>query len=252
MKPRIVLILGSGPNVLECDSWPKLPDMVIVAINNAWRVRSDWNYLVCPEDFPEKNRPSPSECSQTQSVQGADQFVPANNRFGGILYCGATMAYTAGYWVLDRLEPDIMAYLGCDMVYPAANSRTHFYGTGTADPLRSDISLQDLAAKSNRLMIKAGERNCLCVNLSQSPDSRLTFPRLTYERLGQIDAAALSQLLETNRNNIRHEEVERAGQLERELGYYTESGKYWEEAENWDAGAIRKIDRHWNAAWDGE
>ncbi len=252
MKPHIALILGSGPNVLDCVSWTKYPDTVIVAINNAWRVRSDWDCLVCPEDFPEDHRPSLLERSPKQKVQGPDEFVPANNRFGGILYCGATMAFTTGYWVLDQLRPDIMAYLGCDMVYTPTDSRTHFYGTGTADPLRSDISLQDLAAKSNRLMIKANEHSCLCVNLSQSPESRLTFPRLSYEQLMQFDTSKVSQTLESSRLNIKHEEVELAEELERELGYYVDSGKYWEEAENWDFGAILSVDRHWNAAWVGK
>ena len=52
-----VLIIGSGPNALEARSWPRGVFDVIVAINNAWRVREDWNYLIYPEDFPADRRP---------------------------------------------------------------------------------------------------------------------------------------------------------------------------------------------------
>ena len=53
----IVLILGSGPNVVTCRDWPRAPFDRIVAINNAWRVRPDWDDLVFPEDFPAEKRP---------------------------------------------------------------------------------------------------------------------------------------------------------------------------------------------------
>ncbi len=63
------------------------------------------------------------------------------------MVCG-TMAFTAGYWALGALKPDIIAYLGCDMIYPLEKgSPSHFYGNGQADPLRSDITLQSLGSK---------------------------------------------------------------------------------------------------------
>ena len=48
----IVLILGSGPNVVAARDWPKAWFDRIVVINNAWAVRQDWDDLVFPEDFP--------------------------------------------------------------------------------------------------------------------------------------------------------------------------------------------------------
>ena len=57
-----------------------------------------------------------------------------------------------------------MAFFGCDMVY-AATGKTHFYGTGTADPLRPDVTLQSLEGKAARLQLLAAEQGCACVNL---------------------------------------------------------------------------------------
>ncbi|MEM1302638.1 MAG: hypothetical protein AAGH17_08655, partial [Pseudomonadota bacterium] len=132
----IVLMLGSGPNAIAARDWDRGPIDRIVAINNAWRIRDDWDDLVCPEDFPQDRRPR--TVTPQQRLIEADAFVPAQNAFGGFLYAGATMAFTAAYWVLHRYRPKVIGFLGCDMVY-ASQGSTHFYGTGTADPLRDDI-----------------------------------------------------------------------------------------------------------------
>ena len=55
----VVLMLGSAPGVTEAALWPRAPFDRIVAINNAWRVRPDWDALVHPWDFPEDRRPLP-------------------------------------------------------------------------------------------------------------------------------------------------------------------------------------------------
>ena len=36
---RIVLVLGSAPDAVQCQGWPKSSVSDIVAINNAWRLR---------------------------------------------------------------------------------------------------------------------------------------------------------------------------------------------------------------------
>jgi hypothetical protein len=98
-----------------------------------------------------------------------------------------TMAFTAGYWALGALQPDIIAYVGCDMVYSTENGKTsHFYGSGSADPLRNDMTLQSLEAKSNRLMALANKENCAVLNMSTLPESRLTFPSAKKFRLAAI------------------------------------------------------------------
>ncbi|MGI9372594.1 MAG: hypothetical protein ACR2OJ_08875, partial [Hyphomicrobiales bacterium] len=209
-----VIIRGSAPDAARAADWPRPADCRIVAINNAWRIREDWDYLVFPEDFPEDRRPV--DCSAGQQTIEADDFVPANNQFGGIVYAGGTMAFTAGYWALAALKPRVLAYLGCDMVY--SDAKTHFYGEGTADPLREDVTLASLEAKSARLMAIAASQGCACVNLSTKPESRLVFPRAAHTELnGELPVARTSDYL-----------FDKALRAEKDLGYFVESGIYWE------------------------
>jgi len=225
---RVVLILGSGPNAVDCIGWNRTAFSTLVAINNAWRVRPDWDVLIHPEDFPAHR--SPPSIGPAQRVVGAADYVPAQNRLGGFVYAGGTMAFTAGYWALDALKPDVLAFLGCDMVYaPAGN--THFYGTGTADPLRADITLQNLEAKSARLMLMAARSGCACVNLSEAAESRLVFPRA---RPGQTPGPLPLR-----------SGAERAAAREAELGYLAPSGRYWEDFDRFDPAELAALDALW-------
>lgn len=224
-----VLIIGSGPNAAMAGVWDRSAFTHIVAINNAWRVRPDWDFAIFPEDFPPANRPRP--CAG-QAVVEAGQYVPLQNRFGGFVYAGGTMAFTAGYWALAALRPDVMAFIGCNMVYPATGN-THFYGMGTADPLRRDVTLQSLEAKSARLEMLAAAMGCACVNLSRD-ESRLTFARADVDDLDAVralipDAAAMATAQST----------------EKRLGLMVASGRYWEVADRLDAAALRALDDQW-------
>ena len=147
---RIVLVIGSAPDALRARSWPRGSITDIVAINNAWRVRTDWDWHIHPDDLPEDRRPPTLREGQVR-VTAAD-YVPLQNALGGFVYAGGTMAFTAGYWALEALAPQVIAWLGCDMVY-AARGDTHFYGKGAPDPLRPDVTLRSLEAKSARLML---------------------------------------------------------------------------------------------------
>lgn len=227
-----VLILGSGPNATDAVYLPDAVFDAIVVINNAWRIRPDWTHAIYPEDFPPDRHP-PAGAGFGIHVT-ADAFVPAQNRLGGFVYAGGTMAFTAGYWALDALKPKVMAFLGCDMIYPSSGA-THFYGTGTADPLRDDVTLQDLSAKSVRLEIIASRHECACVNLSGS-QSRLLFPRIRAE---ELDAARPRQFPPPGA----------AEQREAELGYFCESGRYWDDP-TLDADALRDLDGLWRASFD--
>jgi len=228
-----VLIIGSGPNAVEAQDWDRGLFDAIVVINNAWRVRGDWTHLIHPEDFPEDRRPDLLTTGQT--VVTAADYVPVQNELGGFLYAGGTMAYTAGYWVLGALEPKIMAFIGCDMVYPKSGN-THFYGTGEADPLRDDITLQDLEAKSARLSFLAAARGCACVNLSKAQASRLMFPRGVPEALEQTVLPDPAY-------------AESALKAEAALGYMAEDGRYWLAEDEYDAKALARIDGLWSQAW---
>ncbi|WP_210266358.1 hypothetical protein [Mesorhizobium sp. NZP2077] len=246
--PNVVLIVGSAPDAVRCGDWPRAAFSSIVVINNAWRVRPDWDYLIHPDDFPDDRLPS-DERSGMASIIKSNAFVPAQNAFGGFVYAGGTMAFTAAYWALKALKPDVMAFLGCDMIYPK-NAPTHFYGVGTADPLRDDVTLRDLEAKSGRLFAKALRYGTVCLNLSNLPESRLAIPRVTLrfiERLTSVRIKALKAMLEGAVDPIS---IETADTLEAELGYFVEHGRYWEHASDFDEAALEKIDHRWRSSVD--
>ncbi len=233
-RQRIVLILGSAPDAMRARDWPRGNVTDIVAINNAWRVRRDWDWHIHPEDFPSVNRPR--DIGTDQQVITAKDYVPRQNELGGFVYAGGTMAFTAGYWALHALRPRVIAWLGCDMIYDGGE-RTHFYGKGDPDPLREDISLRSLEAKSARLMLIAAQHGTACVNLSEGR-SRLVFPRSSPERLSGI-------------SNPRKGESIVAAPLAEEarLGYLVPSGRYWEEAHRFDADEIDRLESLWMDAF---
>ena len=225
----IVLMLGSAPMAARAALWPRAPFEAILAINNAHAIRPDWTHHIHPHDFPPARVPLPRA---GQAIVTETDFVPAQNALGGFVYAGATMAFTAAYWALHALRPRSIAAFGCDMHYPAAGP-THFYGTGTPDPLRPDITLRSLEAKSARLMVLSAMQGCAVVNLSSGP-SRLIFPRTTRPSLAHAapgvwcpDLAAEAQALEA------------------ELGYFVPSGRYWEEAARFDPAALDRLDALW-------
>lgn len=237
----IVLMLGSAPMAIEAQGWPRAPFDHILAINNAHQLRADWDAMIHPFDFPANRVPLPQG---TQRIVTQEDFVPAQNRFGGFVYAGGTMAFTAAYWALAAWQPRVLAVFGCDMVYPA-NGPTHFYGTGTPDPLRADITLQSLEAKSARLMILAAMQGCACVNLSGGP-SRLVFPRATARGLTGRLSGGLSGGVALPRFDAAL--AQQALRREADLGYLVPSGRYWDEASRFDAAAIRALDALWLAA----
>ena len=226
----VVLILGSGPNVVTCRDWPREPFSRIVAINNAWAVRPDWDDLIHPDDFPAERMPV--DLTFQQRIIRAADYVPLQNTLGGFVYAGGTMAFTASYWALAALEPTVIAVLGCDMVYGDA-SKTHFYGKGTADPLREDVTLRSLEAKSARLMAVAARQGCAMVNLS-ADKSRLVFPRVTPKAAAGAKPQPLDQVV-----------VDAALAEETRLGYYVPSGKYWKEESRFDTASIDALDALW-------
>jgi hypothetical protein len=230
----VILILGSAPNATSSRNWPKALFSNILTINNAWLVRPDWDAAIYAWDFPPENRPHP--CKEQELIE-EETFVPIQNEYGGFVYSGGTMAFTAGYFALGHYKPKVLAFLGCDMVYDNSKN-THFYGNGSPDPLRDDITLRDLEAKSMRLQILAAQQGCSVVNLSKEP-SRLTFPRV---ELNSVHESSLAKFDE--------EAVGFALMQEKSVGYYVPSGRYWKEKDRFDIKKIDAIDALWRQAWN--
>ena len=84
---NIALIVGSAPDALRI----KKQDLSLfssrVVINNAWQLTRDWNYLIYPEDFPNKKLP-PDSILINKKIVTAREFVPEQNSFGGFVYGG--------------------------------------------------------------------------------------------------------------------------------------------------------------------
>jgi hypothetical protein len=239
--------MGSAPDALRARHWDKRNFDHIVAINNAWQIREDWDYLIFPEDFPQDKHPK-THLSH-QALVTATQYVPIQNQYGGFVYAGGTMAFTAAYWALGHLKPSALLFIGCDMVYPspaqiALGEASHFYGSGTADPLRQDHSLQSLEAKSARFLYFAQQEGCAVFNLSVLNASRLLFPRMPFSNQDQSSLHALAEksLRETRFN---HQVVKEALALESHLNYYFDSGRYWEHTALISASACRAVDALW-------
>lgn len=224
-----VLMLGSAPMALEAAAWPRRFDRLL-AINNAHRIRPDWDYAIYPWDFL-ADRIATAGPGQTLITEA--EFVPSQNALGGFVYAGATMAYTAAYWAIHALRPNVIAAFGCDMHYPAG--QTHFYGKGTPDPLRPDITLRSLEAKSVRLMVIAAQQGCAMVNLSTGP-SRLLFPRIT-----------LADLPRAKPQSFDPAKTAAALKREAELDYHAPSGRYWEDLSRYDPAEIDALDALWLA-----
>ena len=127
--------------------------------------------------------------------------------------------------------------MGCDMHYPK-DKPTHFYGTGTPDPLRKDITLTSLEASSARFYCLAYQQGCMVYNLSDGP-SRLLFERATIDTGGEH---FLSLPLQTSPQAEKMQDILCE---EDRLGYLVENGRYWESDIKFDELALRKLDSAW-------
>lgn len=242
-NPSLALIIGSAPDALVAKDNDLSAFNYRVAINNSWQITSDWDYLVYPEDLVAERLP-PSPLKAHQELIDAAKFVPEQNKLGGFVYAGGTMAFTAAYWTLGALRPDLIAFLGCDMIYTATNGETnHFYGHGTSDPLRADITLQSLEAKSVRFLAMANSLNCAVVNLSKLPQSRLVFPRAELDEMSQPEVC--KSFLDRQTITLNASRIESALSAEKELGYMVPSGRYWEHLEGLDESKLKQIDNLW-------
>ena len=238
---NVVLIVGSAPDAVRINSLDLSLFNNSVAINNAWQLRQDLDYAIYPEDFPTQRQPKNFHVKK--KIITAKEYVPIQNKFGGFVYAGGTMAFTAGYWALGTLKPDVIAYLGCDMIYSDKVSDNHFYGKGAADPLRDDITLQSLEAKSARLMAIAKFNNCSVVNLSEQDQSRLLFPRIQIDNFKK--KRTIFNLISADKIKLNLKALKEALSFEKKLNYMVHSGRYWEQINKFDPIQLSKIDQLW-------
>ena len=144
--------------------------------------------------------------------------------------------------IRDRLKPDVIAYIGCDMVYPK-NSQSHFYGTGQADPLRDDITLQSLEAKSARLLAFAKSHGCRMINLTEQNQSRLLFPKIKMSDF--LNPDQLSKTLKNKEPQLNSKVMDQALEKEKALSYMAPCGRYWKIIKECDPLQLKKLDSLW-------
>ena len=226
-----VLVIGSAPDSIQVNNRDIRIFDRVVAINNAWKVTSHWDELIFPHDFSDENKPN--KLLNHQKFVTEDQFVSAQNSFGGFVYAGATMAFTAGYWSLASHQPTKLCFLGCNMFYNQSGP-THFYGHGQPDPLRDDITLTSLRACSYRMLILAKMRGCDIVSLS-SGETNLHVPQTSWHEL--LDYQPTFAISEKKMNE--------ALKQEKKLNYFVEDGRYWLDEKLFCRNALKKIDRIW-------
>lgn len=232
MKLNNVLILGSAPDAIIAKKWSINQFNALIVINNAWRIRTDWTHNIFPTDFPIEKRPIPNS---HQCLISAEEYVSVQNSYGGFVYAGGTMAITAAYWALGTFKPKNLFFLGCDMVY--GSGKTHFYGLGTADPLRKDISLRSLEAKTTRFECFASLAGCSVFNLSGEKESRLVYRREKFSSVGS--GFTIKPRL------VNKKKFNEAQRIESNLGYFIPDGRYWRHEQKFEYKQVDKLDKLW-------
>ncbi|SDB55052.1 hypothetical protein [Bauldia litoralis] len=242
-RQRFVLLAGSAPDVVALRD-RDLGGLTAVAVNNAWRIRDDFDYVVFPRNFPDENRPP-------EGYRGAlvreINYLKHVASAGGLLFCGSTMAFNAGYWAVRYLKPALIGFSACDMIYDD-DDETHFYGKGEADPLRDNLTLRSLEAKSARLFAYALAAGSLAVNFSTRPRSRLVFPRLPLE--ATRNRSAMRRVAVEARRSAEGRAIldaaQRTARMEAAPPFDVDPNNYW--ALVGDAAAtefLDKVDRQW-------
>lgn len=238
---KTVAIIGSGPAAPTAHQLLG-PTTIVWVINNAWRAVPKYDALIYSDDLPLERKPD--AISLARLGRSSPQYYPAMVQHGGILFCGATMALAAGYMAIEAFPFSQIAFYASDMTYDSAPS--HFYGEGSADPLRHDISLQDLDAKCLRLFYMGLERGCLVVNASSANISRLAIPHPKNSAFLRVNVMEdlkqpLINLLDTLRP-LADAALKIEAQAEFDAGVY-DYGRYMKENAVWEY--VRRVDAAW-------
>jgi len=182
-----VLIIGSGHSAKEYEKYKNL-DLIVVVVNNAWKITENWDYWVYAGDY-KGDRPITIKDNQTE-ITGVD-YNKSMIKYGYVNKCGFSIMLNTSYWVIENLNPSEIYYLGADMDYnPDEKGNTHFYGIGydirtykKSDP---DIMVELNAKGDNNYLENiymrfyniAKNKNIKVFNISSNCNSRLPYPRI--------------------------------------------------------------------------
>ena len=100
-RRRVVLLAGSAPEAAALAD-VDLDGLVRVAINNAWRIRSDFDYVVFPRNFPDENRP-PQDYPADLVRERLEPEPLVGRREGGAQAVAGAFAVLEGKEGVDRL-----------------------------------------------------------------------------------------------------------------------------------------------------
>lgn len=182
-----VLIIGSGHSALEYEKY-KNKGLIVVTVNNAWKITEDWDYWVSAGDY---NGDKPITIKENQKLVTGKDYNLAMSKHGHVNNCGFSIMLNTSYWVLETLKPNKIYYLGADMDYtPNDYGETHFYGVGQ-DIKKYKKSDPDIMVELN----SKGDKNYLyniymrfyniakskgveTFNLSKNENTRLPYPKI--------------------------------------------------------------------------
>jgi hypothetical protein len=210
---------------------------VLIALNNAWRVRDDFDVVLFANDFPSRQLPRRyvGELLSTANIEPA-----VAKAFGPLMFRGSTMAFNGIYYALS-LAPAAVFAIGCDMDYRVVQGRTHFYGIGGVDPLRYNISLRSLQAKSSRALCLAAQSHVPLVRVCDEIAGHLALPSVSFADFESgCDAPPVS---------LFADQCARALEAEKNAPFDATIKKYWKY--NDDEAARRyvdTVDSLWQAA----
>lgn len=184
-----------------------------------------------PWDFPPDRHPV---AGPGQTLVTEDDFVPAQNAYGGFVYGGATMAYTAAYWVLHALRPRVIAVFRLRHAVPRDRSHAFLRHRQPRPFARrhhpavagGEIGATDGAGRPSGLRDS---------NLSTGP-SRLVFPRCALDDVAAAKPHIFAEDLVTQALS------QRGGP-----GLHHPVGPVWEELHRFDAAQIDRLDALWLA-----
>lgn len=185
LKERIqvehLIIVGSGKSAIAYKDWDLKENQKVLVMNNAFKLRDDWDYWCSPTDLKDYKIAKKIVDSSDTKIH-ATPYGPSIKRFGGHGECGNTTFFNSSYWALDWLIPKFIGYIGCDMDYyqPGNEETNTFYGKGTPDPL---LMVKDIEKKFEKLSYHAQRQNCKLYNHSLEGFTKLPFERVPFNSL---------------------------------------------------------------------